>query len=88
MKDLTLTPEERQKLAYQHTMRMKKALEDYGLSTDEIMDRFQMDKDSIYLINISSDPSLANQLFYFLNQGSNGIGTEKDNTITIKGLGI
>jgi len=47
-----------------------------------------MDKNCIYLINISSDPSLANQLFYFLKEGPNSIGTEKQNTITIKGLGI
>jgi hypothetical protein len=66
----------------------KKALEDHGLSTDEIMDIFSMDKNAIYLINISADPSIANQLLYFLKPGTNTVGNEIKNSITLKGLGI
>jgi len=40
MREMQLTPEEREKMARAHTLKMQAALEDYGLSTDEIMDRF------------------------------------------------
>jgi hypothetical protein len=88
MQEMNQSPEEMKAQAAAAMANQKKALEDHGLSTDEIMDRFSIDKNAIYLINISADPSIANQLLYFLKPGTNTVGNDTKNNIILKGLGI
>mmetsp|Transcript_102445 Transcript_102445/g.181950 ORF Transcript_102445/g.181950 Transcript_102445/m.181950 type:complete len:831 (+) Transcript_102445:54-2546(+) len=65
------------------------ALEDMGLSTDELASAFAMDKNCPQLVNISEDPSLSGALIYFLAENEDTfIGAGKENKIEMKGLSI
>jgi len=65
------------------------ALEDMGLSTDELASAFGVNKNAPQLVNISEDPSLSGALIYFLAENTaTWIGAGKDNKIEMKGLGI
>mmetsp|Transcript_23971 Transcript_23971/g.53982 ORF Transcript_23971/g.53982 Transcript_23971/m.53982 type:complete len:1025 (+) Transcript_23971:51-3125(+) len=65
------------------------ALDDMGLSIDEIMGNFNMDKETPELLNISDDPSLSGCLVYFVVKGQDTtIGSDPDCTIVLQGLGI
>lgn len=76
--------EKRKKL---HKFRSK-VLADNGLADEDIKDKFQQHPDSIQLINISNDPSLASCLIYFLKKGDNKLGSADGNAIIMKGLGV
>jgi len=66
------------------------AMEDMGLSFDEILENFGMKKDQPQLVNISDDPSLNGCLVYFLPDGDEQrIGCDKEGcNIVLDGLGI
>eukprot|EP00746_Dinoflagellata_sp_MGD_P090785 gnl/MRDRNA2_/MRDRNA2_35885_c0_seq1.p1 gnl/MRDRNA2_/MRDRNA2_35885_c0~~gnl/MRDRNA2_/MRDRNA2_35885_c0_seq1.p1 ORF type:complete len:1050 (+),score=220.73 gnl/MRDRNA2_/MRDRNA2_35885_c0_seq1:253-3150(+) len=67
----------------------KEALDDGGLSHDEINQAFGVDSQTPYLLNMADDPMLAGCLLYILQEGaSTTIGSAKENKIKLQGIGI
>eukprot|EP00929_Paragymnodinium_shiwhaense_P058156 TRINITY_DN29123_c0_g1_i1.p1 TRINITY_DN29123_c0_g1~~TRINITY_DN29123_c0_g1_i1.p1 ORF type:complete len:1488 (-),score=335.06 TRINITY_DN29123_c0_g1_i1:297-4760(-) len=67
----------------------KQAMADMALSQEEIDNAFGMDKMTPCLLNMSSDPTLAGCLLYFVPEGQRRtIGAAADNSICIEGIGI
>eukprot|EP00746_Dinoflagellata_sp_MGD_P142257 gnl/MRDRNA2_/MRDRNA2_75219_c0_seq1.p1 gnl/MRDRNA2_/MRDRNA2_75219_c0~~gnl/MRDRNA2_/MRDRNA2_75219_c0_seq1.p1 ORF type:complete len:1186 (+),score=279.21 gnl/MRDRNA2_/MRDRNA2_75219_c0_seq1:125-3682(+) len=65
------------------------ALEDMGLSTDEITAVYKLDPNTPHLVNISDDPSLSGALMYFLEEGvATLIGSDEKCKIRLTGLGV
>mmetsp|Transcript_24411 Transcript_24411/g.43349 ORF Transcript_24411/g.43349 Transcript_24411/m.43349 type:complete len:1306 (-) Transcript_24411:15-3932(-) len=67
----------------------EQALEENGLSQYHITQAFGISKGSPYLLNMADDPMLAGCLIYLLKDSEvTRIGASKENTITLKGVGI
>lgn len=65
------------------------ALEDLGLTTEEISDAFGVKGTWPYLLNISDDPLLSGSLMYFLKPNvATRIGSNPQNEIVLKGLAV
>lgn len=80
--------EENKKMKEEIEKRRKAALEDGGLSVDEIREEFKLSEDCPYIVNISDDPSLAGCLIHYLKDPQNKIGSKAKVGIKINGLGI
>jgi len=75
--------------AKRHEVLRAQALEDMGLSTQEITHGMGMDVDTPHLVNMSDDPSLRGCLIYYLvAQTGSTVGTDSKCTILIMGLGM
>ena len=61
---------------------------DNGIQVGELNEEFKVDKESIQLVNVSDDPSLAGCLVYFMKAGETTFGTDPSSTITMNGLGM
>lgn len=67
----------------------QRALEDMGLSMDELANQFKMDRNTPNLVNISDDPSLSGCLIYFLSTNeASTIGSDPKCKIPLQGLAI
>jgi hypothetical protein len=69
----------------------KKILEDNGVTSDELLSQFNIDKESVYLLNISDDPSLSGCLMLVLKNGENMFGSgvqQGQQGHKVEGLGI
>jgi len=67
----------------------KQALEDMGLSMQEITSAMGVDPNTPQLINISDDPSLSGNLVYYLVPGEDTtLGSDKACKIVLTGLGM
>ena len=87
MEEMNQDPEVARKLREQIEARRKKAFQEAGLGGD-IFGALGVDKNSVHMINISDDPSMASCLIYAFKEGKCTIGSAQDNTIVLKGLGI
>jgi hypothetical protein len=89
LKQLKISKDDEMKHKEELEQQRKKALEDYGLSTDEIMANLKISKDSAHLINITSDASMENFLLYYLKEGKTSLGCAVvKNDIVVKGLAV
>lgn len=76
-------------IAHQMNEVRYKALEENGLSQAHITQAFGISEGTPYLLNMADDPMLAGCLIYLIKESEQtSIGAHKDNTITLKGLGI
>jgi len=64
-------------------------LEEGGLSASHVTQAFGIDEKTPYLLNMADDPMLAGCLIYLIKTDEDTlVGAHKDNTITLRGLGI
>ncbi|CAJ1406591.1 unnamed protein product [Effrenium voratum] len=67
----------------------QEALNQQGLSSEDVDEVFGLEKNTPHLLNMSDDPVLSGCLVYFLPKGQvTKMGSHPDNDIVIKGLGI
>jgi len=67
----------------------KEALNQQGLSSEDVDEVFGLEKNTPHLLNMSDDPVLSGCLVYFLPKGQiTKVGSHPDNQIVIQGLGI
>eukprot|EP00913_Durusdinium_trenchii_P021798 g20481.t1 len=67
----------------------QEALDQQGLSSEDVDEVFGLEKNTPHLLNMSDDPVLSGCLVYFLPKGQlTKLGSHPENQIVIKGLGI
>ena len=66
--------------------KIQDALSNAGLTSSALS--LNQDENAINLINICDDPSISSCLIYFMDKGKNTIGSNNENKIVLKGLGI
>ena len=66
----------------------EEVLANAGLVSSTASHVFNADSNTINLINISDDPSISNWLVYFMHNSKNTLGTDNENKVVLKGLGI
>lgn len=67
----------------------QEALNQQGLSSEDVDEVFGLEKNTPHLLNMSDDPVLSGCLVYFLPKGQlTKLGSHPENQIVIKGLGI
>lgn len=75
--------------AKEMTRAREKALEESGLSHGHITEAFGITSGQPYMVNMAFDPMMAGCLIYLIQESKpTTMGSHKDNTIVLKGLGI
>lgn len=85
MSELKMTNEEKKKRTEEVNEQRRSAMEDGGLSVEELSAVFDVGKDTPHLINLSEDTvSLGEALVYFLPAGDTVVGTREEASANIK----